>query len=132
MRFRSLTLLIAIHILLSLGGLLLHLRIHPPTQSLFFWWAAPTGAFSLLVIPLLYLRPSTVAWGVLFNFFAVAVGVIGMAYFSLHTLRPLSIARILFSSTLPDIALLLTKLPLALLILREMRPAAFGVGGKKG
>ena len=125
MRLRPVTLLILIHVLLSFGGLLLHLRIHPPTKSLFFWWAAPTGAFSLLVIPLLYLRPSTVAWGVLFNGFAVAIGVIGMAYFSLHTLeRPLTPAKLLFGSTLPDIAVLLAKLPLALLILREMRAGA--------
>ena len=68
------------------------------------------------------------AWGVLFNGFAVAIGVIGMAYFSLHTLeRPLTLMKLLFGSTLPDIALLLAKLPLALLILREMRPAAAAV-----
>jgi len=62
MRFRPVALLVVIHILLTFGGLMLHLRIHPPTKSLYFWWAAPTGAFSLLLIPFLYLRPSTVAW----------------------------------------------------------------------
>jgi len=123
MRFRPVTLLVAIHILLTFGGLMLHLRIHPPTKSLYFWWAAPTGAFSLLLIPFLYLRPSTVAWGVLLNFFAVAIGVIGMGYFSVMTIeRPLTVMKLLFGSTLPDIALLLAKFPLALLILKEMRP----------
>lgn len=119
---RHVKLLVLFHGSISLTGVVAHAVIHPPATSLYFWWASPFSIVSLLILPPLFLRPQTVAWGYLFNAYAVAIGVIGMTYFSLLTMeRPLTMTAILLDSTLPATALLLLKLPLASGILRRMR-----------
>ena len=113
--------LIVIHVLITVTGLLFHLGAHNPTQSLYFWWAAPVSAFNLLIVSGLYLHPRTVAWGVLANAMTVAIGVIGMTYFSIKTVPPpYTPVRILLHSTMAYSLLLLTKIPLAELIRQEV------------
>lgn len=114
--------LVLSHILLSFGGFCLHLGLHPPAKSLYFWWAAPMSGVSLILLPVLFLRASTVGVGVLMNAFAVTAGVVGMAYFSLHQPpEPLTLWTLLSRSTLAPTTILLTKLPLAQAILMETR-----------
>jgi hypothetical protein len=114
--------LVLSHMLLSLGGLFLHAGLHPPVKSLYFWWAAPMSGVSLLLLPVLFLRSSTVGVGVLMNAFAVTAGVVGMAYFSLlNPPVPLTLWTLLSRSTLAPAVILLAKLPLAQVILLEMR-----------
>lgn len=120
---RSVRILILIHIGITLGGILMHLKFHPPNKSLYFWWASPVNAVSLLIIPVLYSRPSTAGWGFMLNAFAVLIGTIGMSYYSLLNLeRPLTLFRVFIESTLPNIIILWSKIPIAYLILLEMQP----------
>ena len=120
---RSVTVLIAIHVGISLPGLAAHMKLHPVQESLFFWWASPFSFFSLLVIPVLYGRAATVAWGVLFNGMTVVIGTIGMTYYSLLTFEgPLTLLRFTTESTLPQVLLLWTKLPLSYFIFRKVSP----------
>ena len=115
--------LVPVHMGISLLGLVIHLQVHPLSRSLYFWWAAPVSFFSLAVLPVLFLQGKTVGWGYLLNACAVAIGTIGMGYFSLLTFEPpLTMHRLFSESTLPNILLLWIKLPLAHLILRHMRP----------
>ena len=115
--------LVAAHLCLSLGGLLLHLRIHPVVESYFNWWAVGAGLANCLLLPALFLHPRTVALGCLMNGLTVILGTLGMAYFSLHSMVwPVDLTVILLQSTLPDIIILLAKLPLGQMILESMRP----------
>ena len=122
-KLRSVRLLILAHVCISLGGLLIHIKLHPMSQSLYFWWASPVAAFSVLVLPLLFSRSSTVGWAYMLNAATVAIGTLGMAYFSLLKAEgPLPLSLIFVDSTLPNILILLAKLPIAHLILLQMRP----------
>jgi hypothetical protein len=120
---RPVKFLIPVHVGISLLGLWVHLQVHPLSKSLYFWWASPVSLFSLVVLPVLFLRRATVGWGYVLNACTVAIGTIGMSYFSLLTFEPpLSLYRLFSESTLPNILLLWIKLPVAHLILRRMRP----------
>ncbi|MBC8413627.1 MAG: hypothetical protein ISR96_03560 [Nitrospira sp.] len=104
-------------------GLITHIKLHPVTESLYFLWASPISLFSLVVISMLYTRPSTVAWGYMFNAGTIIIGTVGMLYFFLLSIeRPIVIAHLLSESPLPGIILLWVKLPLAHLILNKMKP----------
>lgn len=120
---RSVKLFVLLHIGISLFGVLLHGRIHPLGKSLYFWLAAPVSLFSLIVIPILYVRSSTVAWGFLLNAITVLAGTIGMSYYSLLNVEPpFTLSRIITESTLLKILFLWLKVPIAIFILRAMRP----------
>lgn len=120
---RSVKILIVVHIAISLLGLLAHINLHPVGKSLFFWWASPVSVFSLIVIPALYARPATVAWGFLFNAMTVVIGTIAMSYFSLLTFdAPITLYRLATESTLLKVFFLWIKLPVAYFILIKMKP----------
>lgn len=120
---RSAKILIAVHIAITLVGLPAHMKLHPVTKSLFFWWATPVCVFSLFVIPVLYARPATVAWGFLFNAMTVAIGTITMSYFSLLTFEaPFTLYRLLTESTILKVFFLWAKLPVGYFILIKMKP----------
>lgn len=108
---------------MSLGGLLLHLRIHPLEKSAFNWIASGFPLVNACVLPFLFNRPTTVAWAVLFTWATVGTGTVGMAYHSVTTWKePVTLANLVLKSTLPDILILWGKLPLALMIYRTLRP----------
>ena len=120
---RRVKVLILIHVAISLIGLMAHMRLHPVTKSLFFWWASPVSFFSIFVIPVLYARPATVAWGYVFNAMTVAIGTITMFYYFLLTFEgPVTFYRLVAESTLPKILFLWSKLLVAYFILMTMRP----------
>jgi len=108
---------------ISLGGALLHLRIHPPTDSLFDCVPTAFAVLNVLVLPFLFNYRETVAWAYLLNAVTVVVGTVTMAYYSItHWQGPVTPLGILLRTTLPDITILAAKLPLAHIILRHFRP----------
>ena len=106
--------------LISLGGLLLHLRIHPLHVSAVNWVAVVSGALTTVVVPVLFVFRRTVPWAYLLTVASVVVGTVGMAWFSVHhwTLA-VNLENIVLQSTLADILILLAKWPLAHHILRK-------------
>jgi len=100
--------------LLSLGGLLLHLRIHPVEESIYNWTPAVIGLVNVLVLPPLFLRARTAGFALLAAWFTVIVGTAGMAWHTATTwMLPLTALNLLLKSTLADILILGAKLPLA-------------------
>jgi hypothetical protein len=108
--------------LISFGGLLLHVRIHPPAKSAFNWIGTLVPLANLTVLPFLFNRPTTAAWAVLFTWATALTGTATMAYHSITTWEePLTVANVILKSTFPDILILWTKVPLALAILVRWR-----------
>lgn len=115
--------LIWVYFFISLGGLLLHLRIHPPKENAFNWIAALFAAVNTFIVPFLFNSPVTATWAYLFTWATVITGSVAMAYFSVVTWKlPVTPQTMIMNSTLPDIIILLAKLPLAHKILRVYRP----------
>ncbi len=110
-------------VFISLGGLLLHLRIHPPSHEASDWIPAVSGVLSVIALPLLFSSRRTVAFAYILNATAVVVGTVTMAWYSIeHWAGPVTWEAVLFQSTLADILILLAKLPIAHIILRRLRP----------
>jgi hypothetical protein len=125
--------LIGAFFFLSLGGLLLHLRLHPPSAGLFNWIPAAFGVLSTVVLPFLFNRRNTVAYAYLLTWASVIVGTAGMAYFSITTWKlPITADTVILKSMLADIIILWTKLFLAHKILRFHRPAGAAGSWQKG
>ena len=115
--------LIWIYFFVSLGGLLLHLRIHPPKESAFNWIAALFAGMNTFIVPFLFNSPVTATGAYLFTWATVITGSVAMAYFSAVTWKlPVTPQTMIMNSTLPDIIILLAKLPLAHKILRVYWP----------
>jgi len=115
--------LIWVYFFMSLGGLLLHLRIHPPSANVFNWVPAAFGAVNAFVLPILFNSPTTVAWAYIFVWATVVTGAVTMAYYSVITWgMPATLKNVILFSTLADILILLAKLFLAHKILRIYRP----------
>ena len=109
--------------LISLGGLLLHLRIHWPPKEVSVWLPAIFGVVTTFVLPFMFNNAKTVAWAYLINLAAVIAGTIAMAYFSFGNWQgPVTIKGLVLQTTLADILILWAKLPLAQIILRYWRP----------
>ncbi len=111
--------------LISLGGLLLHLRIHWrwPPEEIYVWIPAIVGVVTTFVLPFMFNNSKTVAWAYLITMVAVIAGTIAMAYFSFKTWQgPVTIKGLILETTLADILVLWAKLPLAQIILRYWRP----------
>jgi hypothetical protein len=94
----------------SLGGFLLHVRIHPIAQNPANVIPLISGLLSILIIPLLFSFRKTVEYGYVLNGFLVIIGTIGMAHFSLfHWPAPATAGSIIFKTMLADIVLLWSK-----------------------
>ena len=108
---------------ISVGGLFLHIRIHPPSQSMFFWIPAAFGFISTLVVPVLFMRQATAAYAYLFTWAAVIAGTAFMAYFSITSWNmAISFKTVILKSTFADIMILWAKIFLAHKILRFYWP----------
>lgn len=108
---------------ISLGGLLLHLRIHPVQDSLYNWIPAVIGGANAFVLPFLFLRRDLAPYAVLAAWFTVIIGTVAMAWYSLTTWwGPVTLVTVLLQSTFADIAILWAKIPLAHVILALVRP----------
>ena len=116
---------ISAFILLSIGGLLLHLRIHPPTEELFYWAPVVVGVLNIILVPILLGSARTVSWGYVLTVLTIIVGTVTMAYYSVeHWSEDLAVTvpNVILQTTLADILILWAKLPIALWILRLHRP----------
>jgi hypothetical protein len=108
---------------MSLGGLLLHGRIHPPSKDAFNWFATGTLVFNTTILPWMWLYRRTMPWAYIVNITTVVIGVVTMTYFSIvHWKQPLTLWNILMFSTLADSLILCARLPLGQVILRAWRP----------
>ena len=113
--------------LLSVGGLLLHLRIHPFWQSPSYYLPFVSGLLSILIIPILFNSKKTVIIAYLLNGIGVLVGIIAMTYFSLSALpSPLTPANILLGTTLANSVILYSKFFLGKTILLYFYPTGLG------
>ncbi len=117
--------------LLSLGGLLLHLRIHPPGNSLFNLVPAVFGAVNAFLLPFLFNNRTTVPWAYLITWATVGIGTVGMSYYSVvNWFSPVTVKTVIMNSTLADILILFAKVFLAHKILRFYWPG--GVNMERG
>ncbi len=95
---------------LSIGGLLLHLRIHPVKTNYSNLVPAVSGILSVLVVPLLFCFRRSIAYGYVLNGFLVIVGTITMAHFSIaHWPNPVTVQAVLLTTMLSDILILWAK-----------------------
>jgi len=75
---------------MSLGGGWMHYNYHPYAQTGYGWVPFIVGLISVLIVPVLFAFKKTVHWAYLLNGFAVIIGTITMAHFSLevHAIWP--------------------------------------------
>ncbi len=103
------TLLLAL-IAISLGGLMLHLRIHPVSKNTSNFLPLLSGILSVIIVPLLFCSKKTISYGYVLNGFQVIVGTVAMAHLSIMDWPlPVSFKSIVLGTTLPDIMVLWTK-----------------------
>ena len=102
--------LIAGLLVMSIGGLLLHSRIHPVKANYSNLVPAIAGILGILAVPLLFCFKRTIAYGYVLNGFLVIIGTITMAHFSIaHWPNPTTLQAIMLNTTLADILILWGK-----------------------
>ncbi len=117
---------------LSFGGLILHLRIHPPSESLFFWIPVLLAAVNAFILPFLFNWRKTVASAYLFTWVTMIAGTVGMAVMSIITWNnPVTVFNIFFKSTFPDIIIMWAKIFIAHRMLRFHWPDGVVTGRQK-
>jgi hypothetical protein len=98
---------------------------------MFNWVATGFAAVNTFALPFLFNNPMTVTWAYLFTWATVVTGTVAMAYFSIVTWKlPITAQTVIMNSTLPDIIILLAKLPLAHKILRAYCPDGVATKGR--
>jgi len=103
-------LLIAALFVVSLGGWLLHLRVHPPAPQGYGFVPFIVGLISIIVIPAMFCFRRVVQYAYVLNGFAVIIGTITMAHFALaHLVSPVTPESLILRTTFPDILMLLSK-----------------------
>ena len=104
------TVLLAALVTVSLGGFLLHTRIHPVSQNTANIIPAISGLLSILVIPVLFSFRKTIEYGYVLNGFLAIIGTIAMSHFSIvYWPSPITLEAIIFKTLLADIAIVWTK-----------------------
>lgn len=97
-------------VLISMGGWLLHNRIHPPVARGANFLPFFAGIISAVFVPMLFLKRGTVLYAYILNGMIVILGTIGMAHFSLaNPPRPVTIGFLLLLTLFADILLLWGK-----------------------
>ncbi len=111
----------------SLGGWLLHIRIHPFAGNPPNFVPFIVGLLSVFVIPILFNYKKTYLIGYLLNGFSVVVGTAVMATFSLSGLPdPLTFSDVMLKTTLAVTFILLSKLFIGQMILHHYHPTGLG------
>jgi len=114
-------------LLLSLGGWMLHFRIHPITANPSNFVPFFIGLLGVIVTPVLFSYKRTVIVAYLLNGIGVLIGTLAMAAFSIsHPPDPVTSAGVIFRTTLGDILILFSKLFLGQVILSHFYPAGLG------
>ncbi len=108
--------------LISLGGLLMHLRSHPPFRfdpfEIVLDGMLPflLGLVSVFVLPFMLNCKRTILWAVMLNLLFVSVGTVSMVYHSAthwEAGMPLTISNLMLETTLAYILILFAKVPIA-------------------
>ena len=93
---------------LSLGGWLLHLRIHPLSKLPAHYIPFFAGLLGCTLLPALFLFRKTTAYAYVINGMLVILGTITMAHFSLsHLPAHITFSTLFMGTMFPDIAMLL-------------------------
>ncbi len=74
-----------VHAGLCLASFLVHWRLFPVGEGLYFWWLAPFDAAALLAAPL-FLSLATVGWGNLLNDVCGGFEIVALVYLGLLSL----------------------------------------------
>ena len=113
--------------LISLGGWMLHFRIHSITAHSVNFLPFLLGLVDIVITPVLFNYRKTVVVAYLVNGIGVIIGSIAMAVFSIyHFAEPATLSNILFKTMLSDIFILLSKLFIGQLILSYYYPSGLG------
>jgi len=113
--------------LISLGGWMLHFRVHPITAHPANFLPFLLGIIDIVITPVLFNYRKTVIVAYLVNGIGVIIGSIAMAVFSIyHLAGPVTLSSILFKTMLSDILILLSKLFIGQLILSFYYPSGLG------
>ena len=103
-------LLVAGLVATSLGGWLLHLRIHPLADSPVNFIPFFAGLISIVALPVMFLSRKTLAYAYVINGMIVIIGAITMGHVSLMRLPdPLTFKAMVLGTLFADIVLLSTK-----------------------
>jgi len=95
---------------ISLGGWLLHLRIHPPAKFAAGYVPFVAGLLSITCVCTLFLFRRTRAYAYVINGMLVIVGIITMAHFSwAHPPERVTFVTIFFNTLFPDVLVLLAN-----------------------
>jgi hypothetical protein len=104
------SLLLIAMVMLSLGGLLLHSRIHPISKNASNSIPVILAFLSVIVVPLLFSFRKTISYAYVLNGFSALIGTIVMFHFSLARWPdPVTIQSIILNTTLADIVILWGK-----------------------
>ena len=96
--------------LVSLGGWLLHVRIHPPSKLAINYIPFVAGLLGMTAVPAMFLFKRTAAYAYVLNGILVIIGTVTMTHFSLaHSPEQITFAAILSRTLLPDILVLFTN-----------------------
>jgi hypothetical protein len=130
---RETRLLVFTLMFMSLGGWLMHLRIHPPpidpdgAHNPAFWIPFIFGLINVFVSPILLSFARTLIIGYLMNGISVVIGIILMSTLSLSGLpHPLTFASLVLNTTFPVMILLFGKLFVGQQILLHHHPKGMG------
>jgi hypothetical protein len=94
----------------SLGGWMLHVRIHPPLKLAAFYVPFFAGLLGIAVVSPMFLFRKTLAYGYVINGMLVIIGTITMTHFSLaHPPEDITFRTIMLNTLFPDIVILFTN-----------------------
>ena len=97
-------LLVAGLFFISLGGWLLHMRIHPLHKLPANWVPFFAGLISVTAIPVMFLFRKTLAYAYVINGMLVMIGTITMAHFSFaHPPDQIRFQTLVMGTMFPDI-----------------------------
>lgn len=118
---------------ISLGGWLLHLKIHAPSfvagepQNPAFLIPYIMGLLNIILVPGLFIFKKTAILAYLVNGFSIAIGALTMAQMSLINLpNPLTLNSFFTKTALPYILISLPKLWIGQIIVEHYYPAGLG------
>jgi hypothetical protein len=100
-------LLVAGLAVVSFGGWLLHLRIHPVSTNVTNWIPFITGLIGIVILPAMFLSKKALPYAYILNGMFVIIGTITMAHISIPRLKGnISFESIFIGTLLADIAIL--------------------------
>lgn len=109
LRNYSKTFLIISIVVLSLGGLMLHIRIHPVQTNHANIIPIACGVLSIIAVPVLFSFKKTVQYGYVLNGMLAITGTVIMTHYSIANLsEPVTLETILFGTLFADILILWT------------------------